>query len=1025
MSDSIRVQMTNDPTRIGVLTGRTLVRGSRKLLQVQFPNGARWVPESQLRPVPDQLSPLEMLDEKKLGRPIDLRRTLTHVKLSGRLEDVIYSMEITNTDFYAFQFKPVIKILDSPSNRILIADEVGLGKTIEAGLIWTELRSRFDMRRLLVLCPAALREKWQHELSSKFGVHARICDALETLRILKDRRAHSRGFAIIASMQGLRPPRVWDDERNKLPAAKLARFLESQENGDRLVDLLVIDEAHHLRNAATKTHKLGDLANSVAEYSVFLTATPIHNRNDDLHSLLSLLDPDNFAERRTFAEVLEANKPLVRARDLVLNPVPDEFELRQLLGFAALHPLLKTNRQLRMIRERDLTPERLVRRDVRSRVAHRLETVNLLGHVVTRTRKRDVKEKRVIREPIAEFVPLSPAEEHFYELVTGEVEAYAMERNANERFLLAQPQRQMTSSMAASLRSWRNKRVDLGESEETGEGDDDRARATIGPLVDRIVRHAQHGVDLDQLIRDDSKYVRLRRILKELLCANPMEKVIVFSTFRATLVYLAERLTDDGLTCVVLMGGQREPKDETIQRFRDPTGPSILLSSEVGGEGVDLQFSRIVVNYDLPWNPMRIEQRIGRIDRLGQQSAKVTIWNILYEDTIDARIYNRLYDKLDLCRTALGDFEAILGSEIRRLETDLVSRRLSRKEQMLRIEQTAQALENIRLQEQTLEDDAAGLVAYGDYILNHVQEVRDLHRWVSGRDIRRYVFDHLRLHYRGCEFVKISPSVFDIELSANAKFDLDDFIRRADLPSTTRLASATTLVRCRFDNTVAPSAPGAEEVISQFHPLVKMVRNRIDGGKQQITPAVSLKLTRSAVDAGIESGVHVLAVACWSFRGLQSIDKLAYAVRPLDHVEGGVEPEVAEHLAVAAIAKGRDWPEARNAVDLDRASAVAHELLEGLYQRYETLEREIVARNEDRADVQLRSLEQHRTRRATSLQETLRKHRSLGRIPLVKATQGQLNALEKRFDQQRMRIDRRRRVASSSDDIAIAIINVV
>ncbi|MGB4230887.1 MAG: helicase, partial [bacterium] len=100
-----------------------------------------------------RLSPLDMLESKKLGRPIDLRRTLTHVKLSGRLADVIYSMEATNTDFYAYQFKPVVKILESPTNSVLIADEVGLGKTIEAGLIWTELRSRFDMRRLLVICP--------------------------------------------------------------------------------------------------------------------------------------------------------------------------------------------------------------------------------------------------------------------------------------------------------------------------------------------------------------------------------------------------------------------------------------------------------------------------------------------------------------------------------------------------------------------------------------------------------------------------------------------------------------------------------------------------------------------------------------------------------------------------------------------------------------------------------------------------------------------------------------------------------
>jgi hypothetical protein len=186
------------------------MRRDRRLLQVQFADGVRWVPEAQVELVRDaRLSPLDMLQAKKLGRPVDLWRTLTHVKLSGRLADVIYSMEATNTDFYAYQFKPVIKILESPANGILIADEVGLGKTIEAGLIWTEPRSRFDMRRLLVLCPAALREKWRRELSGKIGVAAQICDARDALNMLRDEDSQARGFALIASTQGLLPPRVW------------------------------------------------------------------------------------------------------------------------------------------------------------------------------------------------------------------------------------------------------------------------------------------------------------------------------------------------------------------------------------------------------------------------------------------------------------------------------------------------------------------------------------------------------------------------------------------------------------------------------------------------------------------------------------------------------------------------------------------------------------------------------------------------------------------------------------------------
>ena len=175
-------------------------------------------------------------------------------------------------------------------------------------------------------------------------------------------------------------------------------------------------------------------------------------------------------------------------------------------------------------------------------------------------------------------------------------------------------------------------------------------------MVTEIVLRSRNYVELKELIKVDTKYHRLRSILTEFLRKHPTEKVIVFSAFRATLAYLAERLEANGISCIQLKGGQRETKQEIIAQFSQPDGPSVLLTTEVGGEGVDLQFSRVLVNYDLPWNPMRVEQRIGRIDRLGQKADKVFIWNILYADTIDARIYQRLYDKLELCHRGPGRF---------------------------------------------------------------------------------------------------------------------------------------------------------------------------------------------------------------------------------------------------------------------------------------------------------------------------------------------------------------------------------
>lgn len=1025
MKAGTRVCLVHDPLRIGVVTGRQRERAGGTLLQVQFPNGPHWIPASQLKEISDQLSPLEMLERKQLGQPIHLRRTLTHAKLSGRLHDVIYSMEITNTDFYAFQFKPVLKILDSPSQRILVADEVGLGKTIEAGLIWTELRSRFDMRRLLVLCPAALREKWQGELATKFGINAAICDAGDALDILSNRSYHDRGFAIIGSIQGLRPPRNWKSDETKRPSARLARHLESAEHQPSLVDLLVIDEAHHLRNPNTQNYGLGRLARNVAEYAVFLTATPIHNRNEDLHSLLRLLDPATFETPSAFDLILDANRPLVRARDLLLRANPAEEELRSLIEEAERHPLLRNNRQLAMML-REIRRHGVRRADIRSSLAYRIETVNPLAHVITRTRKRDVTTNRVVREPRLETVSLHRAEQRFYNIVTHQVINYALERAANERFLLAQPQRQMTSSMAASLASWRDRRVELAESDETGEERDEAIRGRLGPLVRRIVE-ASTTVDPQELRDVDTKYSRLRHLVRGFLRRHAGEKLVIFSAFRPTLHYLAERLAEDGIDSALLMGGQAEPKSDVIARFRGPNGPRVLLSSEVGGEGVDLQFCWVVINYDLPWNPMRIEQRIGRLDRIGQMSSKVQIINILYGDTIDARIYERLYDKLDLCRNALGDFEAILGDEIRKLEHDLISQVLSPEQQNDRIEQTALALENTRTIEAALEEDAAGLIAHGDYILNHVRDVRALHRWIDGVDLLGYVSDHVRQHYRGSDWQQVGedPTVFDVRLSPDAKVDLQHYIRSTNRTYTGRLASPSgQAVRVRFKNRVADGTRGnSEELISQFHPLVQMVRSKNDA-TGRISPAVSLRIDAREADPPVPPGLYMLSVSRWSFEGLRRTESLSYNARCMDEDASEISPEDAERLAAAALGSSQDWIEAHNVVDLERARRVAADLFDEAYGRYEREKDEMSARNEDRADIQQRNLESHSRRREQRLQEILGDHMNAGRTGLAEATRAKIREMKDSVQQQHQRIDRGRKLSSEYEEVAVAVINI-
>ena len=181
-----RAYIKTAPDKIGTITGVTKEHAGRIRYEVDFGSYREYVAEGNLAESDKIIDIFDLLEQGRYGSVSNLRFAITHTRLTGRLADVIYSMEASNTEFFPYQFKPVLNFLDSPSKGILIADEVGLGKTIEAGLIWTELRARFNASKLLVLCPAVLREKWQHELASRFGVKATICSAKQLLSLLKE-----------------------------------------------------------------------------------------------------------------------------------------------------------------------------------------------------------------------------------------------------------------------------------------------------------------------------------------------------------------------------------------------------------------------------------------------------------------------------------------------------------------------------------------------------------------------------------------------------------------------------------------------------------------------------------------------------------------------------------------------------------------------------------------------------------------------------------------------------------------------
>ena len=266
------VRLRNDPSCSGQITGVMESRRNRIYWEIQLADGSgrRKFPQEQLEAAATSSDPIHDLLGGRFADPDILRRLILHERLNGRQRDVLYSIDVTDTEFHAYQFKPVVKLLASPSQGLLIADEVGLGKTIEAGLIWTELVARFDAHRLLVVCPKSLTEKWRQELWQKFSVDAKITDAGGLMEALRRDAEGSDGFALIISLSSARPPRGWQED-GEGARAELARFLTEQESAPRpLIDCVIFDEAHHLRNPATRGH---DFARAVIGVPQGIVAT--------------------------------------------------------------------------------------------------------------------------------------------------------------------------------------------------------------------------------------------------------------------------------------------------------------------------------------------------------------------------------------------------------------------------------------------------------------------------------------------------------------------------------------------------------------------------------------------------------------------------------------------------------------------------------------------------------------------------------------------------------------------------------
>jgi len=456
---------------------------------------------------------------------------------------------------YDFQIRTALKVLRELRGRAILADEVGLGKTIEAGLVTKELILRGLARKVLILVPASLTEQWREEMQEKFGLSFEVTDEVE------DWGRHER---LICS----------------LDTAKRPRHSSSVER--TTYDLVIVDEAHKLKNRATLNWKF---VNGIRKkYILLLTATPVQNDLEELFNMVTLLKPGQLG---TWGEF---RKRFVEAGD---KRVPREVD-----GL------------------RDLLFEVMIR--------------NRRGNVLTLPPRRANLAK----------VSLSDRERELYDKVTEFIRSRypRLDRrgvSVNRLALMVLQKEVGSSSFAAGATLRRLSESDQFAYEEREE------LARLSDLAFAVTCHEKSNKMMEFLQRFD-------------------DKVLVFTQYLPTLRFLDDLLQRNGISRVVFHGGL-DPwsKEQAIRSFKGAS--RVLLSTEAGGEGRNLQFANKLINYDLPWNPLRLEQRIGRIHRVGQER-EVHILSFWTDNTIDEYIIELLDKKINMFELVVGELDLVLGN---------------------------------------------------------------------------------------------------------------------------------------------------------------------------------------------------------------------------------------------------------------------------------------------------------------------------------------------------------------------------
>jgi SNF2 family DNA or RNA helicase len=483
-----------------------------------------------------------------------LRYELAHLGLLQGFDELLCLPTLRGVETYWYQLETVRKVLKQFRGRVLLADEVGLGKTIEAGIVLKEYLLRGMTERVLVLTPATLVGQWREEMAAKFEIE----------------------FATSYDSQLRNDPEKFWSQPRVISSIAMARRAEHQEIlAKQNYDIVIVDEAHHLKNRATANWKMVNALNK--RFLLLLSATPVQNSLVELYNLLTLLKPGIFKTEKGFRDsYMTSGKPRTPA---------NKDKMRDLM------------------------------RDVMIRNTRSLVDVKLPPRHATTLRIDPSDEERAC-----------------YLELTG---------------LVAQAHRKATTQQRMALRYLLS-----------------AAGSTASTAAGAIARHIESRNGNREWRKLQERYAAIapsgkEQALVELLRRNPNEKKMVFVHHRETLHRLAELVEREGGACEQFEGGMTGPeKDAAVRRFQDEV--PLLICTESGGEGRNLQFCNTLINFDLPWSPMTIEQRIGRIHRIGQ-TRDVFIFNLAARGTLEEQVLRILDEKINMFELVVGEIGEILG----------------------------------------------------------------------------------------------------------------------------------------------------------------------------------------------------------------------------------------------------------------------------------------------------------------------------------------------------------------------------